>query len=63
MSLDKPDGVKQEFKAEPDRLLVKQGRGRRLETWLGRREFVARYDSGRVEGLEAKESFKAGVSK
>lgn len=63
MFLDKFDGVKQEFKVELDRLLVKQGRGRRLEIWLGRREFVVRYDLGRVEGLEVKELFKVGVSK
>ena len=64
-SLEKSDGVKQEFKAEPYRLLIKHprpARGHDLETQLGTRDFTTRGESEQVEGLEAGESFKAGVS-
>lgn len=65
-SLEKSDGVKWEFKAEPDRLLFKHPRPVRdqgLETWLRAEGFAAKGESGQVEGLAAKESLKAGMSK
>lgn len=66
MSLEKFDGVKPEFKAESERLLVKHPRPARdhsLETWQGAGDFETRSDSGQVEGLEAKKSIKAEVNK
>lgn len=50
--LEKSDGVEQEIRAEPDRLLGKHHRPARdqgLETWLGARNFVAKGESGQIE--------------
>lgn len=64
--MEKSDGDKPEFKAEPDRLLVKHlrlARDHGLETWLSAGDFAAQGELGQVEGLEAKELVKTGMNK
>lgn len=58
--MEKSDGVKQEFKPEPYRMLIKQRS--RPGNLLDVRDFAVGGELGQAEGLEARESLKEGVS-